>query len=365
MKITAIELGMLRAPLRTAFKTALRTVSQVEDVVVRIHTDSGAVGHGSAPATAAITGDTHESIIHAIGQVFAPLLVGANIAEGTRLGEQIHGALPRNTNAKAAIDIALHDLLGQLHGQPLYRLLGGGNGRPRLRTDLTISVDSLEKMLLDVEDALARGFDVLKVKIGTDPAQDVQRTIAIHAAINGRARIRLDANQGWTAAQAVQAMQAIEAAGVELELVEQPVKASDVDGLRHVRANVRTPVMADEAVFDPEQARMLLDTAAADILNIKLMKTAGIAPALRIADIATQAGAGCMVGCMLESSIGVAAAAHVAAARAAVVRHIDLDGPELCAIDPVTSNVRFDGPDIRIGDAPGLGITRIDGYQPL
>jgi L-alanine-DL-glutamate epimerase-like enolase superfamily enzyme len=363
MKIRAIQLGMLRVPLKTPFITALRRVDQVEDVVVMVHTDSGHVGYGGAPATAAITGDTHGSIIDAIRHYIAPPLIGQDIADLNHLVDLIQGAMERNTSAKAAVDIAIHDLWGQLHGAPLYQLLGGG--RPVLTTDITISVDGIDKMVADAVAAVERGFDALKIKLGKDTGQDIDRVKAIHAAVAGRARLRLDANQGWTAKQAVHVLQTLEAAGIEPELVEQPVQARDLAGMRYVAERVRTPVMADESVFGPIDVIELIRLRAADIINIKLMKAGGIAHALKIADIAALHGVACMIGCMLESSLGVAAAAHVAVARSRVITRVDLDGPLLCQADPVDGGVGFDGPTLSITDAPGLGIRGIRGLERL
>ncbi|PNS08067.1 dipeptide epimerase [Solilutibacter silvestris] len=363
MKIRTIRLGMLRIPLKTPFKTALRTVEQVEDVVVAIETDDGHVGHGSAAATAAITGDTHGSIIEAIRRYIAPQLIDGDITDLNALVARTQGALQRNTSAKAAAEIALYDLWGQLHGAPLYQLLGGGE--PRLSTDITISVDGIDKMVADSLDALARGFTSLKIKVGKDMATDIERMRAVHAAVAGRASLRLDANQGWNAREAIHAIRTLEDAGVAMELVEQPVKAHDIDGLREVSANVRTPVMADESAFGPREAIELIRTRAADIINIKLMKAGGISNALKMADVAAIHGVDCMMGCMLEGPIGVTAAAHVAVARSATITRIDLDGPSLCTFNPVHGTTVFDEANIMLGDAPGLGIAKIDGIEWL
>ena len=223
MKITEIRLAMLRVPLRTPFKTALRTVEVVEDIVVSVHTDTGHIGYGEAPPTAVITGDTHGSIVAAIRQHIAPCLIGADIADLNRNTRLVQTALEKNSSAKAAVEIALYDLFGQLYEAPLYRMLGGGD--PVLTTDITISVDGIDKMVADSMDALRRGFDALKVKVGKDIDVDIQRVQAIYAAVDGRARLRLDANQGWTPKQAVFAIRTLEDAGVRLELVEQPVQA--------------------------------------------------------------------------------------------------------------------------------------------
>ncbi len=363
MKITDIRLGMLRVPLRTPFKTALRTVDRVEDVIVTLHTDTGQVGYGGAPATAAITGDTHESIIAAIERSIAPRIVGQEIANLNRLVQLVQSALEKNTNAKAAVEIAIYDLYGQLYDAPLYQMLGGGE--PVVTTDITISLNDIDNMVADSIQAAERGFESLKIKVGNDIEVDLERIKAIYAAVGDRARLRLDANQGWIATQAVDALHKLEDAGVQLEFVEQPVKAQDLDGLKYVTERVETPIMADESVFGPTQVIELIRMRAADLVNIKLMKAGGISNALRIADIAEMFGIDCMIGCMLESSISVAAAAHVAAAKANVITKVDLDSPSLCAFDPVDGGVIFNDSTITMSDAPGLGIRGIRGLEPL
>ena len=363
MKITAIELGMLRVPLKTPFKTALRTVDRVEDVVVLVRTDTGHTGYGEAAATAVITGDTHGSIIEAVRHFITPRLLGQDVVKLNRLCALVQTSMERNTSAKAAVEIALYDLWAQLHGAPLYQMLGGGD--PVITTDITISVDYIDKMVADSLSALERGFESLKIKVGKDIGLDIERVKAIHAAVQGRALLRLDANQGWTAKQAVHAMRALEDAGVVLELLEQPVKAADIAGLKYVTDRVNTPVMADESVFNPSQVIDLIQQRAADIVNIKLMKTGGLSNAIRIADIAGIHGVPCMIGCMIESSISVAAAVHLAVAKSDVITKVDLDGPSLGQFNPVTGGVTFNESEISISNAPGLGITEVRGLEML
>jgi L-Ala-D/L-Glu epimerase / N-acetyl-D-glutamate racemase len=363
MKITDIRFGMLRVPLKTPFKTALRTVDAVEDIVVMINTDTGHVGYGEAPATAVITGDTHGSIVEAIRHYISPRLIGADVANLNHITQLIQGAMEKNSSAKAAVEIAVYDLFGQLYNAPLYRLLGGGD--PVITTDITISVDTIDKMVADSIDAVERGFDSLKIKVGKDIGVDVERVKAIYAAVEGRALLRLDANQGWTAKQAVYALNLLEDAGVRLELVEQPVKAQDLDGMKYVTERVQTPIMADESVFGPTEVVELIRMRAADIINIKLMKTAGLSNAIRIADICAMYQIECMIGCMLETSISVAAAVHLAVAKSNVITKVDLDGPSLCAFNPVDGGVIFRESEITVTDAPGLGIREIRGLQPI
>jgi o-succinylbenzoate synthase len=363
VRISRVRLARLRVPLRTPFKTALRTVESIDDVVVMIDTDTGHVGWGEAPPTAAITGETRESIIAAIRGHLAPALIGADLADIGRIASLVEGAVARNGSAKAAVEIAAYDLHAQLQGLSLHRALGGTDRR--LTTDITVSVDETGKMVADALDAVARRFDALKIKVGLDIAEDVERVKAIHAAVAGRASLRLDANQGWTPQQAVHALELIEAAGIVLDLVEQPVRADDLDGLEYVTRHVATPVMADESVFNLAQAREIVRRRAADIVNIKLMKTGGITNALAIADLCAAHGVECMMGSMLEAGISVAAAAHVAAARPGVITRVDLDGPQLAALDPIEGGATFDGPTILLADASGLGIRSVRGLESL
>jgi L-Ala-D/L-Glu epimerase len=363
MKITDIRFAMLRVPLKTPFKTALRTVDTVEDIVVSVHTDTGHVGYGEAPATAVITGDTHGSIIEAIRKFISPRVVGEDISNLNRVTHLIQSAIEKNSSAKAAVEIAIYDLFGQLYKAPLYKMLGGGD--PVVTTDITISVDYIDKMVADSIAAVERGFESLKIKVGKDIGVDLERIKAVYAAVDGRALLRLDANQGWTAKQAVYALQTLEDAGVRLELVEQPVKAQDLDGMKYVTERVHTPIMADESVFGPTEVVELIRMRAADIINIKLMKTGGLSNAIQIADIAAMYGVECMIGCMVETSISVAAAVHLAVAKANVITKVDLDGPSLCAFNPVDGGVIFNESEISVTEAPGLGIREIRGLTPI
>ena len=363
MKITGFELGKLRVPLKTPFKTALRTVDYMEDVVIVLETDSGQRGYGSAPATAVITGETHGSIIEAIRTVIVPAILGEDIRNLNHIVELIQNSMFKNFSAKAAVEIAVYDLFAQSFEAPLYQVLGGGE--PVLSTDITISVDYIDKMVRDAVNAVESGFETLKIKVGKDLRVDIERVKAVYAAVGDKALLRLDANQGWTPKQTVSALRELESAGIELEFVEQPVRGDDVEGMRYVTERVSTPVMADESTFGPKEVIELIQMRGADIINIKLMKTGGISNAIKIADIAAIYDVTCMMGCMLETSIGVSAAAHVAVAKSNSITRVDLDAPSLATINPVAGGVRFDGPEISISEAPGLGIENISELSML
>ena len=362
MKITDIRLAKLSVPLRVPFKTALRTVNSVEDVIVEIHTDAGLVGYGEAPPTGAITGDTTGAILGALRGHIIPSLRGQEIDALEPLMKRLDKSVVHNTSAKAAVDIALYDLYGQMLGAPVYKLLGAS--RKSITTDITISVNPPEEMARDALVALERGYDTLKIKVGIDPTLDVARLAAVREAVGRDIRLRIDANQAWTPKQAVMLLNQMQERGLDIELVEQPVPGRDFEGLRYVTERSYVPVMADESVFSPEDAMKIMQMGAADLINIKLMKCGGIHNALKIASAAEVYGVECMIGCMLEAKVSVNAAVHLACAKS-VITKVDLDGPVLCSEDPVEGGSVFDERTITVSDAPGLGVSAIRGLQYL
>lgn len=360
MKITNITTTECQIPLRTPFKTALRTVDCVHDLLVRVETDTGAVGYGEAPPTAVITGETLGSLHTAVEEFIAPALRGMEVEDLDAVMTKLDRCLVRNTSAKAAVDMALYDLFAQSCGKPLYKVLGGASNT--IETDLTISVNPVPVMVADAKAAVEEGFKVLKIKVGKEGLADIPRLKAIRESVGPEVSLRVDANQGWTAKQAVRIITALEDAGVDPELVEQPVPAHDIDGLEYITRRVATPILADESVFSPADAFHILQRYAADMINIKLMKTGGIWQALKICSAAEVYGVECMMGCMLESKLAVSAAAHLAAARSVITR-IDLDGPSLCSVDPYTGGPVYEGPRILMNDTPGIGITGVPGFE--
>ena len=357
MKITGIRLGRISVPLRTPFKTALRSVNSVEDVIVEITTDGGKVGFGEAPPTGAITGDTTLAIIGAIQDHIGKTILGRDVEDLEPLLQAVQKCIVGNSSAKAAVDMALWDLYGQLYGIPVYKLLGCG--RKQLITDITISVNDPETMAQDAIKALNRGYDCLKMKVGVDPTLDVLRLKAVREAVGQDITIRIDANQAWQPKQAVRILNQMQEQGLDIELVEQPVKAHDLEGLKYVTERSYVPVLADESVFSPENAMTILKMGAADLINIKLMKCGGIYNALKIASAAEVYGVECMIGCMLEAKISVNAAVHLACAKNIITR-VDLDGPVLCSEDPILGGAVFNEKRITVSDAPGLGISGIE-----
>ncbi|TBL77845.1 dipeptide epimerase [Paenibacillus thalictri] len=361
MEVCSVDVFRQAIPLTKPFKTALRTVTVAESVVVRIGTADGRAGWGEAPPTVVITGDSLQSIEAAIVHTFAPLLLGRSVHTYERLLQSVHQAMVGCTSAKAAVDMALYDLLSQSCGLPLYRFLGGD--KESLETDFTVSVNAPEEMGEDAVQYVRSGFRTLKIKVGKDSiGTDIERIRHIRNLVGSDIKIRVDANQGWQPKEAIRSIRQMEDMGLDIELVEQPVKAPDIEGLKMVTDHVDTPVMADESVFSPAQAFHVIKCRAADMINIKLMKSGGIYKAQLINQMAEEFGIECMVGCMMESRIAATAAAHFAASKRNVTR-IDLDTPLMMKQDPVMGGIRYEGPVITFPDLPGLGITDVAGFN--
>ena len=340
MKITNLRIYVLDVPLITPFKTALRTVEAVSDVIVKLETDSGEIGFGEAPPTKAITGETKESIIATLDGPIRHAIVGKEVDNLEELCKALDNCIE--------------------HKQSVAKLFGAA--RNEIITDITISVNEPEEMASDAKKAIARGFKTLKVKVGSDPTKDVDRLIAIREAIGSDYTIRIDANQGWKPLEAIEILMDMQNHGIGLELVEQPVVAKDLDGLKYVTMRSPVPVVADESVFSPMDAYHIFKNDIANMCNIKLMKCGGLHNALKIAEYAEEFHKECMLGCMLEAKVSVNAAVQLACAKN-VITKIDLDGPLLCSEDPVIGGCILDAPIIRLNDAPGLGVTSIEGLK--
>ena len=317
-------------PLKKPFKTVLRIVEEIENIIVEIVLEDGTTGIGAAAPTFVITGDSHESIEAALVGPIRSNLIGKDVTQLNGLLKAVQECCVGNTSAKAAADIALHNVYCNHLGISVSSYLGG---RRKLSTCMTVGVDAVDVMQEEAKRAVEAGYSVLKVKVGDDAELDVERMAAILAVVPKTVTLRLDANQGWTPKEAVKLIHRFEELAYPVQFIEQPVKAWDLEGLKYVRDHVSTPIMADESVFSAKDAMRLIEGGYVDLLNIKLMKCGGIAEAMKIASIAEAKGVACMMGSMMESSISVAAAAQVAAAHPNI-RYFDFDAPLWLAVEP-------------------------------
>ena len=317
--IQQIEVYSVVLRYKEPFKIAPGTSIESHNIVVKILTDYEVVGWGESSPSQRVTNENPKTVIETLDKI-APKLIGMSPLRIEQNIELMNSTVKQNPAAKAAVDMALHDILGKTARKPLFMLIGGY--RTEVLTDITLSIKSPKEMAKDAVKAIKKGFKALKVKVGTDPIKDVERIKSIRKAVGNEIEIRLDANQGWTPKQAINVLNKTER--FNIQFAEQPVPAKDLKDLAKVRKHSPIPIMADESVHSPEDALRLIEAEAVDLINIKLMKSGGILKGKKIASIAEAAGIPCMVGCMGESGIGIAAAAHLAAA-VKNIQYADLD----------------------------------------
>ena len=352
-RIERVTTTRVTTPLHTPFVTALRRTTTTDTVVVRVTDSDGVTGWGEAPQVWQVTGESLAGAEACVTGPLAAVVAGRDPDDLHALLRDVGAAVAANHGAKAAVDVALHDLVARRRGVSLPVLLGGT--ALRVPTDVTLAAGDADALAETARARAADGFGVLKMKVGTDAATDVARVRAVREAVGPGVRIRLDANQGWTARDAVRVICGLEDAGLDVELVEQPVAAADLDGLAWVTARVRTPVLADESVYGVRDLVEVVRRRAADLVNVKLAKCGGLRVAATLLELARAQGMGSIVGSMMESHIGVGAAASLVAAHGTSAVS-DLDAAWWAASSPVVGGLRYDGPVVVLPDAPGLGI---------
>jgi L-alanine-DL-glutamate epimerase-like enolase superfamily enzyme len=348
-RITKVEIYKLDIDRKQPFKFSLGVLEKTENILARVHSSDGLYGTGEGAPLWQITGET-QSIAYEAAKVLARLLVGKNPYAIEERVNDLEGFMTHNATAKSTLDMALYDLLAKRAGLPLYALLGGG--KRSFFTDETISIDTPQAMAQEAVGMAARGFPAIKVKLGTNRADDVARICAIREAIGDDVLLRIDANQGWDPVSASQILE--ELAQYDIQYCEEPVAHWNNAAMQRVRDKSPIPIMADESVFDHHDAFRLASMGACDYFNIKLAKSGGIHNALRIDAVAQAAGIQCMVGCMAETRLGLSAAAHLVSARPNIV-FADLDSAFSQKVDVVAGGITYDGGQVLLPDAPGHG----------
>ena len=353
--ITDVLVHRISVPLVRPFVTAQRSASTHEAVIVELRDAAGRSGWGEAPCSWRVTGESPHSVTAAVDGPLADAIRGTDIADLPAMSEAVASAVVRNSAAKMAVDCALHDLAAQVAGVPLAVFLGGTtDGLTRVTTDMTLSAGEQTQVAALARGHRDAGFGTLKIKCGG--AEDDRSLLReVRAAVGDDVTLRVDANQGWSRDEAIDIIRTWEEDGLAIACVEQPVAARALDDLAAVRAAVRTPILADESVWDHWDLADVARRSAADMVNIKLAKAGGIRAAMRMAGQAREAGMGVLLGSMMESVVGIAAAASVSAALG-LGEPQDLDAGLWLASSPVEGGARYDGDHIMLADAPGLGI---------
>jgi L-Ala-D/L-Glu epimerase len=356
MIISSIEVIPVRLPLREPFVVAYASYPDTLSVLVRIRTRDGAEGWGEATPDPNVTGETWGGTAETLRRDLAPALTGCDARNRETVLNALDARVEGAPAAKAALDIALHDLVARAAGIPLWQLLGG-RAREALQISRVISIDEPAAMAAAATRHVADGFRTVKVKVGdlADPLLDANRVAAVRQAVGPEIAIKVDVNQGWrnpgTAIAAIRAM-----APSLPAYVEQPVLWWDMEGLAEVRRQTGAIIMIDEGCHGPRDMLRAVTLRAADLVNIKLMKSGGILNALKLNAIAEAAGIPAQVGTMVESSIASAAGLHAAIAMSNV-KTVEMGGPLMLAEDIGDARRWYRQDMVTVPDSPGLGIS--------
>ena len=366
LRIEHLSARALSVPLREPFVIASGRVDATRAVEVEARVwwrGRSETGLGEAACLPPVTHEDQGDVLLEVGRAARELVGRPLVAREGELESALLAALPEGPVARAGIETALLDALARCAGAPLRALLGGERGlvTRHLETDITIAIAEPERMAELAREWVARGFRALKIKVGKDVDADVRALEAIGRAAPG-AKLRVDANAGYTASQAIAVARACERLGLSdaIECWEQPCAADDREGMRQVAAAVKATVVADESVRGPADLRDLVEGRYAGAVNLKLAKLGGVLVAVRMGLAAQAAGLGLMAGGMVETRLGMTAAAHMACALGGV-EFVDLDTAWLLAGDPYTGGYEAEGPHYAMPASAGLGVERLAG----
>lgn len=350
IKIWNADLGNLR-PYTIAFKT----VDQVRNAFVEIVLENGVTGIGSGNPSEYVTGEHIDQTIAALQERNVEFLIGRDIREMNQLLFEVLQKFPKNPAARAALDIALHDTFAKFLGVPLVKFLG--QKIKTLPTSNTIGIKNVEETLKEAIDYDKQGFKVLKVKLGKDLEEDIERLVKLREQFGNRMTIRIDANQGYSVQQTIDFYNRTKS--LDIELIEQPLPAKSVQELKSLPDEIKGKIAADESLLSPQDALALVKPPfAAGIFNIKLMKCGGVSQGLKIADIALHEGVDLFWGCNDESAVSITAALHAAFA-CSNTKYIDLDGSLDLGQDVVKGGFILKDGYMTCSDKPGLGLERV------
>jgi len=358
MKITtvnAIPTSLVVNP-KLAIVSAAGTHPESHYLAIAIYTDEGLVGHGEATVAPAWSGENQGTALVLIRQMLSAALVGADPMQTNVLVDRMDRMLIGNPFTKAALEMALLDLKGKILGLPVHMLLGGARRTGKIPLKFSIGAFSTKEAVRIARHAADLGLRAAKVKVGLAVEEDIARVQAVRSEMGDDFRLAVDANSGWTEADAVRALPALERLGVNA--LEQPLKRGDFRGCYRLRQRTHIPLMLDESVFTRQDAMEAIRADACDFISIYPGKNGGILKSMEIAQMAAAAGIECTIGSNLEMDLGTAAMLHLAVAMpnlAATVDH-DIIGP-LYYLEHLTQRpIRFEEGCAILPEGNGLGL---------
>lgn len=350
IKVWEADLGNTK-PYTIAFKT----VDQVRNAFVEIKLDDHTTGLGSGNPSEYVVGENLTQCLDALQERNLEFLIGREIREFQQLTFEVWQTFPKNPSARAALDIALYDAFTKYLGVPLVRFLGQKIGS--LPTSNTIGIKNVDDTIKEARDFIDQGFSILKVKLGKDLEEDIERLVKLREFFGKDVIIRVDANQGYSAGQTIDFY--LQTKDLNLELIEQPLPARAITEMKNLPEEIKSRIAADESLITPKDAVELIKTPfAAGIFNIKLMKCGGVSQGLKIADVALHEGVDLFWGCNDESIVSITAALHAAFA-CSNTKYIDLDGSLDLGNDVVKGGFILKNGMMSCSDKPGLGVERV------
>ncbi len=355
MKIKSINSYAQHFELTRPYKIAYKTQTTASNVIVEIETDKGKIGLGAASPSPEVTNETWDACLQSLTPESLAWCLDQDLNDFISLKRECLAKLSHTPAACAAVDIALHDLYAQIQGKPLVEVLG--RVHHQLPTSITIGIKNVQETLQEAAEYIARGFQVLKVKLGCDLNEDIERLAKLREQYGANITIRVDPNQGYTFADLLSFIN--QTKYLNIEFIEQPLSPNHIQDLLRLPKAERQKIALDESLLNPADAiQALIPAPHCGIFNIKLMKCGGIYASQQIATIAEAAQIALMWGCMDESIISIAAALHVAFSSSAT-RYIDLDGSLDLASDIVTGGFNLKNGVMSVTGLPGLGVSKV------
>jgi muconate/chloromuconate cycloisomerase len=352
MKIANISTIPVSVPLLKPFKAAYGIRSTCDFVIVKVETEDGLTGLGEAATIPIYDEGSQAGVVFSIEKYFKPLLTGL---DPRNIG-MIHATMDRVVKgeryAKSAIDYALYDLTAKSYGVPVYQLLGGNN-RP-VQVTAVFSASDPEQLAAEALKKKQEGYQVFKLKVGTEHEADVARVKLIRETIGYDVQLRLDGNEAWTGKEALKKIADFEP--YKPAHIEQPVPHWDLNGLRTVRENSAVPIVIDESVVTLKDAFRVVGHVGGDILNIKTARSGGLFPSLKMAAVAESAGVVPLLGSMLELGIGTVANGHFCAALTGSSLASELVGPQFVNKDILKTDLEYRDGHLILPEGPGWGV---------
>ncbi len=357
MKIKKTDIYKFSIPMHP-FTIATGTMDFAQNIFIRMYTDAGYYGVGECSAFPMIVGETQATCFE-MAKDFAAICKGKDPLNIEDRMADLHGYTAFNATIKSAFDMALYDIAAKHAGMPLYQFLGGT--KKEMETDLTIGIGTPEVMAATAINFKAKGVRIIKVKLGKNGPEDVERIKQIRTAIGDGIQLRIDANQGWSFDTAVFVLQEI--GKYNIEFCEQPMRCFNDEKLPALRKLSPVKIMADESVYNHYDAERIIKAGACDYVNIKFAKSGGILEALKINSVCEENNIPCMMGGMLESRVALTAFAHFAMAHSNIIFY-DMDTYMLGhKLDPVKGGLQYHNGFVpEMPDAPGIGADAADEF---